>query len=86
MSPHFRLRRWLAEHLPDTPLVRVPIGLLLVLGGLLGFLPVLGFWMLPLGLMVLAFDFPPARKLARKLYVKIGRWMQRRRKRALLRR
>jgi hypothetical protein len=31
-------------------------GGLLVLGGLFSFLPVLGIWMLPLGLLLLAFD------------------------------
>src|SRR4051794_14706764 len=49
--------RWLA-HLrhPSASWVRVPLGVLLVLGGLLGFLPVLGFWMVPLGLVLLALD------------------------------
>jgi hypothetical protein len=36
-------------------------GLLLTCGGLLGFLPVLGFWMLPIGLLLLAEDVPPLR-------------------------
>ena len=39
-------------------LVRFPIALLLIFGGLLSFLPVLGIWMLPLGLMLLALDVP----------------------------
>ncbi|MDH3638493.1 MAG: hypothetical protein OES09_08505 [Gammaproteobacteria bacterium] len=37
--------------------LRVTAGVLLVLGGLLGALPVLGFWMLPLGLILLSADF-----------------------------
>jgi hypothetical protein len=73
-----RARKWLAEHLPDTPWVRVPVGIFLIL---LGFLPILGFWMVPVGLFVLAIDFPPARKLARWLTLKVGRFMQRRRHR-----
>ena len=36
--------------------VRMGIGVLLVFGGVLGFLPVLGFWMIPLGVIVLAID------------------------------
>ncbi|MDH3281987.1 MAG: hypothetical protein OEQ18_12795 [Gammaproteobacteria bacterium] len=36
---------------------RVTVGVLLVLGGLLGALPILGFWMLPLGLILLSVDF-----------------------------
>lgn len=39
-------------------LVRLPLALLLVLGGLVSFLPVLGIWMLPLGLLLLAVDLP----------------------------
>lgn len=42
-------------------LVRIPLALVLIPGGLLGFLPVLGFWMLPAGLMLLAVDVPAMR-------------------------
>lgn len=44
---------------------RVPPGLRLILGllliglGVLGFLPVLGFWMIPLGIAVAALDIRP---------------------------
>ena len=34
-------------------------GVLLTCGGVFGFLPVLGFWMFPLGLVLLADDVPP---------------------------
>ena len=47
---------------------RLLTGILLVLGGLLGFLPVLGFWMIPLGVLVAALDVRPLmrrRKLRR---------------------
>ena len=33
-------------------------GLLLMLGGVFGFLPILGFWMFPLGLALIALDIP----------------------------
>ena len=33
--------------------LRVPVGLVLVIGGCVGFLPVLGFWMVPVGLVLL---------------------------------
>jgi len=49
------------------PWLRVPLGILLCLGGVLGFLPLLGFWMLPLGLGILAVDWPPARRLVEKI-------------------
>lgn len=42
--------------------IRIPLGVLLVLGGIFGALPVLGFWMLPLGLILLSADFPWARR------------------------
>ena len=37
---------------------RIPAGLLLIVGGVLSFLPILGVWMLPLGLALLADDVP----------------------------
>jgi hypothetical protein len=43
---------------PTSRLVRLPVGVLMVFGGLFGFLPILGFWMLPLGLLLLARDIP----------------------------
>ena len=52
------------------PGVRSVLGILLVLGGLLGFLPVLGFWMIPLGIGLLALDLPPLRRW-------IDRWLTR---------
>ena len=39
-------------------LVRLPLALLLILGGMFSFLPVLGIWMLPLGFLLLAVDLP----------------------------
>ena len=41
------------------PGLRLVAGLLLIVGGTLGFLPVLGFWMIPLGLGVAALDVKP---------------------------
>lgn len=41
---------------PEARLIRIPLGILLVLGGTFSFLPVLGIWMLPLGLLLLAVD------------------------------
>ena len=48
--------RWLKT--PSSRWVRVPLALLLIVGGVVGFLPVLGFWMIPLGLLLLAQDVP----------------------------
>ena len=44
------------------PGIRSVVGFLCMIGGVLGFLPVLGFWMLPLGLALIGLDIPPARK------------------------
>jgi hypothetical protein len=55
--------------LPQTRLFRILIGVALILGGILGFLPVLGFWMVPLGLLVLSQDFAFVRRRRRRLAV-----------------
>jgi len=64
-------------HLPHSKPLRIAIGVLLVLFGILGFLPVLGFWMIPLGLLVLSHDFAWPRRQRRRLAV----WWEKRRRR-----
>ncbi len=39
-------------------IIRLPIALLFIAGGLLAILPFLGLWMLPVGLLLLAVDLP----------------------------
>ncbi len=46
---------------PDARWIRIPAGLLLVVGGIFSILPVLGIWMLPLGLLLIAYDVPVLR-------------------------
>jgi hypothetical protein len=53
---------------------RVILGSGLVVGGIFGFLPILGFWMIPLGLVVLSVDSHYVRRSRRKLEVRWGRW------------
>ena len=48
--------RWMRQ--PSSRLVRIPAGVLLCVGGVFGMLPVLGFWMVPAGLVLLAEDVP----------------------------
>lgn len=60
-------------NLPSSPSIRILIGILLILGGILGFLPVLGFWMIPLGIIVLSVDIGYIRRLRRKIVVRYGR-------------
>lgn len=65
--------RWLL--LPSSRWVRIPAGVLLICGGLLSILPILGLWMLPVGLMILADDVPALRKIRDRLLD----WVERRR-------
>jgi hypothetical protein len=60
--------------LPRSRLLRIAIGIALVVFGLFGFLPVLGFWMVPLGLLVLSVDIPRVRRWRRRFAV----WFSRR--------
>jgi hypothetical protein len=43
---------------PSAKWIRMPVGIALMTGGTLGFLPILGFWMLPFGLALIARDVP----------------------------
>ncbi|SMD06967.1 hypothetical protein SAMN06297251_12347 [Fulvimarina manganoxydans] len=63
--------------LPRSRPLRIALGVALCIGGILGFLPVLGFWMIPLGLIVLSVDVAPVRRFRRRLAV---RWENRRRR------
>lgn len=52
------------------PGLRSLIGVCFMVGGVFGFLPVLGFWMLPLGMAFVALDIPRMRH-------RIDAWMLR---------
>ena len=73
--PPDRLQRavaWLLR--PQARWVRIPAGLLLIAGGFLAILPVFGLWMLPLGVVLLAEDVPPLRRLTGRVL----EWIERR--------
>jgi len=59
------LVRWLFA--PSRIWIRIPAGLLFMIGGCFAFLPVLGLWMLPLGFFLLAEDIPVLRRLSGRL-------------------
>lgn len=59
----------------SSPWLRMTAGVLLVCGGLLGFLPIVGFWMLPLGLVLLADDVSALRSARSRILD----WIERRR-------
>lgn len=47
---------------PSARWVRIPIAVFCLMGGMLFFLPVLGIWMLPLGVLLLVEDLPIMRR------------------------
>ncbi len=52
-----RLRRVISKmRQPQARWIRLPLGVLCILGSFLWFLPVLGLWFLPLGLLLVAQD------------------------------
>ncbi len=55
--------------MPRSRAARIAIGSVLVIGGCLGFLPILGFWMIPLGLVVLSYEFATVRRWRRRMEV-----------------
>ena len=65
--------------LPKSRLARMSVGTALIGGGCLGFLPILGFWMVPLGLLILSQDSATVRRGRRRMSVWWGRKRQRRR-------
>ena len=65
----YRCTLWSDHHLPRG--VRAALGVVLAVFGVFGFLPVLGFWMVPLGAALVALDVPPWRR-------RMLRWMERR--------
>ncbi|MCJ9430286.1 PGPGW domain-containing protein [Kordiimonas marina] len=78
------VRKHVQKVTPNSRTGRLVVGIALIIGGILGFLPVLGFWMIPLGFLVLSVDFPSVRRFRRRYEVKIGRawqnWKAKRRK------
>lgn len=70
---------------PNRARWRVPLGLFLIVGGLFSFLPFLGLWMLPLGLLLLAVDVTPLQGPVSSVVIRARRrlnpWIRRRIKR-----
>ncbi len=75
--PRIRIGRQ-SVPLPASRFARVALGLALIGGGVLGFLPILGFWMIPLGLLVLSFDLPQVRRWRRRFLVRHAERLRRR--------
>jgi 4-alpha-glucanotransferase len=72
-----RFVAWIRK--PELRILRIVSGVLLVLLGLVGFLPILGFWMVPLGLVLLAQDVSVLRRpVVRVIEWGEGKWRARR--------
>lgn len=71
---------WLRR--PGAGWVRIPLGVVLILGGFMGFLPILGFWMLPLGALLLSEDLPFLKRPTLRALGAVQAWWDRRRGRA----
>ncbi|WP_371421057.1 hypothetical protein [Tardiphaga sp.] len=70
---------------PSSKLVRFPLGILLIIGGIFSILPVLGLWMLPLGLILIAQDIPPLEKpVAQFLGWLERKWIERQRAKGIV--
>ena len=63
---------------PRTRAGRTALGGVLLAGGAFWWLPVLGLWMVPAGLVVLSVDSPQVRRFRRRQEVKTLRWWRRR--------
>jgi hypothetical protein len=59
--------------------LRVPLGLFFIAGGLLFVLPFFGLWMVPLGIMILAVDLPILQPAVSAAIIRLRRrWVSRR--------
>lgn len=73
--PARRSYSWLIR--PEAKWLRLPLSFALIAGGTLGFLPVLGFWMLPIGALLLGEDIPPVRRVTLHALGKAQHWWDR---------
>lgn len=72
---------WLLR--PGSRWARWPVAFLFICGGILWFLPIVGFWMLPLGLLLIAEDIPSLKRwfigVLMSAEARWHRWQSRRR-------
>jgi hypothetical protein len=75
-APLAKFLGWVRK--PSSRFARAPLAMLLIVGGIFSFLPVLGLWMLPLGLLLIAQDVPFLQgPMARMLGWIERKWMER---------
>jgi hypothetical protein len=71
---------------PSSRILRIPLGIILILGGIFSFLPILGIWMLPLGLLLLALDLPILQGPMNNLILRGQRWWAKHKRKRMERR
>ena len=88
-TPDFVTRTICRLRKPQARLVRLPLGILFICAGFLWFLPALGLWCLPIGLLLIAQDVPFLRRPVGRMtlylldrWVRLRKWWTRRRNRA----
>ena len=62
--------------LPRSRVARLVLGSVLIAGGVFWFLPLLGLWMIPAGILVLSSDSSWVRRQWRKATVWVGRFLK----------
>lgn len=65
---------WLRN--PSNAWIRIPVSLLLIVGSIFSFLPILGLWMLPVGLLFLSIDLVFLQEPITKMIIVVQRWCQ----------
>ncbi len=80
-SPRLRRMSTAIQGRPGV-LLRLPLGVLLIVGGILAILPIFGLWMIPVGLLLLAIDLPLLRPVVSATIIRLRRkWALLQRKR-----
>ena len=77
-----RLPEWLARIIrrvrrPDAIWLRFLVAILLICGGMVWFLPIVGLWMLPLGIFLALEAFPGPRRWFARMGMRFERWRER---------
>ena len=57
--------------------IRIPVGILLIVAGVFGFLPVLGFWMIPIGIALIGREIPFVRSAVLRVTQNIRKRLRR---------
>jgi len=75
--PARRSYAWLIR--PQAKWLRLSSGFALIAGGVFGFLPILGIWMLPVGALLVGEDIPSVRRATLWVLGRMQRWWDARR-------